>query len=313
MPEHSQGQPFVYLDQPANANDRNLVSFISERRDEVLERLHDLGSVLFRGFARAADDGSLGKLARLVAGGELFGYVGGASPRTSLGRGLYTSTEYPASLELPLHNELSYSARFPRYLFFECITPAASGGETTLGDSRQMLVRISPAIVSEFRSKGILYERHLHCSPGDGYSWQEAFATDSRKEVLSRCAGIAADAEFLCDGTLRMIQKGRATTRHPITGEEVWFNQAAGFHSSNIDAGTRSSLAEQGLRPRLEARFGDGSAIPDETIAAIHEAFRQEAVEHAWQAGDVIAVDNVLTAHGRMPFTGPRRIALAMA
>jgi alpha-ketoglutarate-dependent taurine dioxygenase len=31
-----------------------------------------------------------------------------------------------------------------------------------------------------------------------------------------------------------------------------------------------------------------------------------------WQAGDILVLDNVLTAHGQRPFTGPRSILLTM-
>jgi hypothetical protein len=32
----------------------------------------------------------------------------------------------------------------------------------------------------------------------------------------------------------------------------------------------------------------------------------------AWRAGDVLILDNLLAAHGRMPFTGKRKVLLAM-
>jgi alpha-ketoglutarate-dependent taurine dioxygenase len=41
--------------------------------------------------------------------------------------------------------------------------------------------------------------------------------------------------------------------------------------------------------------------------------YREAAVCFAWQKGDLLMVDNMLVAHGRAPFTGPRRILVAMA
>jgi alpha-ketoglutarate-dependent taurine dioxygenase len=34
---------------------------------------------------------------------------------------------------------------------------------------------------------------------------------------------------------------------------------------------------------------------------------------HAWEAGDLLMLDNLLAAHGRRPFSGERRIAVAMS
>jgi alpha-ketoglutarate-dependent taurine dioxygenase len=32
-----------------------------------------------------------------------------------------------------------------------------------------------------------------------------------------------------------------------------------------------------------------------------------------WEAGDILLLDNMLVAHGRRAFTGPRQIVVAMA
>jgi alpha-ketoglutarate-dependent taurine dioxygenase len=32
-----------------------------------------------------------------------------------------------------------------------------------------------------------------------------------------------------------------------------------------------------------------------------------------WQKGDILVLDNRLTAHGRMPFSGAKKIVLAMS
>ena len=38
-----------------------------------------------------------------------------------------------------------------------------------------------------------------------------------------------------------------------------------------------------------------------------------QATVFPWRAGDVVMLDNVLVSHGRMPFSGQRKILLAMA
>jgi hypothetical protein len=58
--------------------------------------------------------------------------------------------------------------------------------------------------------------------------------------------------------------------------------------------------------------YGDGTPIDDSIIAEIREAYRQETILFPWQHGDLLMLDNMLVAHGRSPFVGPRKILVAM-
>ena len=58
--------------------------------------------------------------------------------------------------------------------------------------------------------------------------------------------------------------------------------------------------------------FGDGTPIDEPVIDAISEAYRRAALSFAWQERDILILDNMLTAHGRNPFVGPRKIVVAM-
>ncbi|HLM01247.1 MAG TPA: TauD/TfdA family dioxygenase, partial [Pyrinomonadaceae bacterium] len=213
------------------------------------------------------------------------------------------------------HNELSYADVYPRRLYFCCLTPAETGGETTLGDSRRILQNIDAETVETFKNKKICYVRNLQSGAGSGYSWQEAFETGERREVEHCCRKIGAEFEWKPDGGLRVRQIRPAIINHPVTGEEVWFNQADGFHPSNLDAETYRALLEIFKSEdefRLNAFFGDGSPIDSATLAHIRAVLENETIPHQWRTGDVLILDNILAAHGRMPFTGARKIALAM-
>ncbi|HEX8369765.1 MAG TPA: TauD/TfdA family dioxygenase [Pyrinomonadaceae bacterium] len=308
------------VDEKENAADLDLlVETARSGRDFFREKLLTHGALLFRGYqVRSVSD--LERFVDEFSGGEkLFNYAGGVSPRNPLGGGgkgggVYTSTEYPAQYALSLHNELSYADVYPRHLYFCCLTPAAAGGETTLGDSRRILQNIDAEIAELFKNKKICYVRNLHAVKGDGYSWQEAFETDDKQTVEACCRKIGAQFQWQTSGGLRVRQIRPAIIKHPLTGEEVWFNQADGFHPSNLDAETYQTLiaAMSEDEFRLNVYFGDGSPIDLETLAHIRAVLQSETIPHRWQAGDVLILDNILAAHGRLPFTGARKIALAM-
>ena len=61
------------------------------------------------------------------------------------------------------------------------------------------------------------------------------------------------------------------------------------------------------------AYYGDGSEIEKSVLDEIRELYQQEAVIFPWQEGDVLMLDNMLTAHGRMPFSGLRKVVVGMA
>lgn len=280
-------------------------------RERLEESLLQHGALLFRGFEVA----DLPAFARAFSGTELFGYAGGASPRRALGDGSYTSTEYPPGMILSLHNELCYADAYPTRLYFHCRVAPEEGGETTLADGRRILGRIDPAVVDRFRRDGVRYIRNLSPFQGSGYSWQEALETDDRAAAEAECRRIGADYAWQPDGTLRLSQLRPATTVHPVTGEEVWFNQAVGFHPSALDARTHAELiaiAGSEDRLRLGVSYGDGSAIELGALAHIRDVLAEETIPHRWREGDLLVLDNLLAAHGRAPFRGPRKIALAM-
>jgi hypothetical protein len=293
----------------------SLIEFVESERARLEQELLKEGALLFRGW----DVTSVSDLARFVsaftAGSPPFNYAGGASPRSALGEGSYTSTEYPPSMQLSLHNELSYAGVYPSRLYFVCLVAPAEGGETTLGDSRRILRRMDPGILDRFREKGVRYVRNLSPVKGWGYSWQEALETDDPAEAEACCGRIGADFEWRHDGVLRMSQVRPATLLHPATGEEVWFNQADGFHPSALDAATYAeqiALCGSEDEFRLNVTYGDGSPIEREALDHVRDVIRAETVPHRWRQGDILVLDNILAAHGRMPFRGPRKIALAM-
>jgi alpha-ketoglutarate-dependent taurine dioxygenase len=286
-----------------------LASFCLENRATLQKELLKYGALLFRGFS-VHQPFEFERVVRTFSGKKLLSYAGGVSPRIEYGGGVYSSTEYPAEFMLSLHNEMSYSRHYPSEVYFCCVTAPEHGGETPLGNSRAILKNIDSQIVEEFKRKKIRYERNLQDDSGSGYSWQDAFETRDKSVVEDYCQKIGAAFKWKESGALQLSEIRPATAIHPITGEEVWFNQADGFHPSNVEPENYLNMNEDDFR--LNARFGDGLPLDVSKLNHIRKVLRNEMIVFKWQEGDVLVVDNMLTAHGRMPFSGARKIILAM-
>jgi hypothetical protein len=58
--------------------------------------------------------------------------------------------------------------------------------------------------------------------------------------------------------------------------------------------------------------YGDGSEIEDSVMDHIGESYEKNAVRFKWREGDLVTLDNMITAHARDPFVGPRKIVVAL-
>ena len=306
------GSDLPVLMTPAHAGE-DLLSAVQRLRPQIEESLLAAGGVLLRGFSVPAVE-TFQQFASSF-GHPLLKYEFASTPRSavsaSTGAGVYTSTEYPAHQSIPLHNEQAYTREWPMKIWFHCVTASPEGGETPIADSRAVYRRMPEHIRKRFEP-GILYVRNF----GEmDVPWQKVFNTESRAEVQAFCERSGISWEWKDDDGLRTRQLCQAVETHPVTGEQVWFNQAHLFHISAREAEEREVLEEiYGIEnvPR-NTFFADGSTIGDEIFDEVRAVLDAETVAFPWEEGDVLMLDNMLVAHARSPFKGPRKVIVAMA
>jgi alpha-ketoglutarate-dependent taurine dioxygenase len=277
--------------------------------DQLTELLTNRRALVFRGFD-VTPDSIEPVLDRLVP--NRLPYVHGNSPRTKVGGNLYTSTEYPQRFTISMHNELNYARRWPSRLAFYCQQAADRGGATPVLDGELWLASLDAEIRDAFAG-GVRYVQNLHDGYGFGKSWQETFETDDRNAVEAFLKESEAEWEWRPEG-IRITQHRAATTKHPVTKAEVWFNQADQWHPAGLGDQTAAELydiLEPDEFPQF-VTFADGTPIPDAYIEHIQDRGLSNAVDVDWRTGDVLLIDNVLVAHGRRPFEGSRRVLVAM-
>ena len=195
---------------------------------------------------------------------------------------------------------------------FFCVTAPVEGGETPIADvrrafhtSRKRYVTVSRRMVGCWleilvRAMGFHGKRHSKLR--------------TKKRLTSTVSRVVFKLSGFLESSSGQAERRSAVRKHPVTGELVWFNHATFFHVSTlapeIRAGLQAELAEEDLP--YNTYYGDGSQIEPEVLDILRDAYRQETIKFPWQEHDLLLLDNMLAAHGRSAFQGPRKIVVGM-
>ena len=290
-------------------SDLELAQWATLSKRFVEDRLLQDGAMLFRGFD-VNSSAEFEKVA-LALCPELFGEYGDL-PREQLEGKVYGATPYPADSAILFHNESSHMHRWPMKIWFLCVTPPLSGGETPLVDCRTIYNLLDPAVRRRMEEKKLMYVRNY--TSGLDVSWQSFFRTSDRAAVEDYCRRAGIGFEWKTGNELRTRQVCPAIVKHPQTGEPTFFNQIQLHHVACLEPAVRESLLST-LKPEDLPRnvyYGDGSPIEDSVVAEISELYRSNCASFAWRRGDVLMLNNMLVAHARNPYVGERKIVVAM-
>jgi alpha-ketoglutarate-dependent taurine dioxygenase len=288
----------------------DLAAWAAANRPLIESSLRTHGGLLFRGFRIEAQE----DFERFIdaMGIVRMHYVEGATPRTEIGKQVYTSTEFPREHPIALHNELSYARSWPMKIAFCCLRPADTQGETPIADMRRVLAAIPADVRETFARRHWTLVRNY--GGGLGLPWESVFRTTDRRDVERYCEESGIAWEWRGDTQLRTRQVRPAITRHPSLGDPLWFNHIAFWHASSLDPQGRqmllASFGEEGLP--YNTYYGDGGSIDAQVVDTIRHAIDAETVHLPWEGGDVLWLDNMLVAHGRAPYTGLRKVIVAM-
>ncbi|WP_375509327.1 TauD/TfdA family dioxygenase [uncultured Nostoc sp.] len=287
----------------------DLADWIESSQNFIETNLLKYGAILFRGFN--VDTAPAFERVCLTLCSDLFN-ENGEHPRKTVSGNVYTPVSYPADKKLLWHNENSFNYCWPRKILFGCLQPAQQGGETPIVDSRIVFQLIDPQIRERFIDKKVMYIRNY--GDGLGLNWETVFQTSDRLEVEAACTNAGIDFEWKTGNRLRTRVVRPAVVKHPQTEEMSWFNQAQHWHPACLDSQTRESLLSMFKQEDLPRNcyYGDGSPIEDSVMQEICAVYQHSEVSFPWQSGDLLILDNLLTAHGRNSYVGERQLLVAM-
>lgn len=194
-----------------------------------------------------------------------------------------------------LHAERAYLPGRPELLFFCCVTPPASGGETTICDGAAIVDRLTPEDVHALDAMTLTWHSTL-----DKPRWGRLYHTDD-----------PALAATLFSASLA-IHNEKSRTRY-------WFDDGetlhVDYHAPSLIAGRisgRKAFANYLLLAALEpsgphATLADGGPVPADLLQRVAEVAESLTAEIAWARGDVAIIDNARCLHGRRAFAGGAR------
>ena len=173
-------------------------------------------------------------------------------------------------------------------------------------------------------------------------TWPVVFSTENRGLVDAKCREVGREIEWLTNGDIIVTGRMPIISAHPTTKEIVWTGWLPMCHlwGMCIEAWfvakhqrkIRSwlvflillliTLVQSGLGKLssgdrqcrfMDVEFEDGTNFSLEDVYQIVKSYWYNAEMFDWQEGDILIFDNHRMGHGRLPFTGERRVYTAFA
>ncbi|KAJ7255892.1 hypothetical protein O6H91_Y415200 [Diphasiastrum complanatum] len=269
------------------------------RNREWIERcLRRSGAILLRGFG-VRDAWDFNEVV------ESFGYseqpyAPGVSVRKKIVGRVCTVDDWPAHLALGFHNEMAYRADYPDLIMFYCDVEPTEGGCTPIVSGKVVYQRMKehcPDFVEKLRERGLRTERLMEEHGPRG--WRTILQTDDVIEAMKRLNDGGRFVKCLDDRSLvsYLLKPSPGVAKYGGSGDDVWFNSIG------------VALI---WRDTHKTSFGDGSAMPEETLDHCLQILQEEQVAIPWKKGDILVLDNMLVQHAREPFLPPRNILVSL-
>jgi alpha-ketoglutarate-dependent taurine dioxygenase len=287
------------------------VTWAARHRDALRAAVARHGAVVVRGLGLDGPGRTAAVFERLADG--LMVEREAFAERQRYGDGIYSSAKWPATQPMCMHHELSYTVEVPTLLLFACLAAPDAGGVTGVADAAAVLEALPPELVERFAREGWMLQRSYNDEIGA--SWEEAFGTDDRAAVERYCRANAIAFDWQPDGTLRTRQRRNAVVHDPVTARRYWFNQVAFLNEWTMDPDVHEYLVDvygaDGLP--FNTCFGSGESIGRDVVELLNRVYDEHTLREPWQAGDLMLVDNITTAHSREPYRGTRTVLVGMA
>jgi len=274
----------------------------------IENHLLENGAIIFRGLPLETplDVSNLIDMIAPRLGWEPQTIAGGGTHRSLEAPNVQTSSNEPPSCAMEPHMDKAHQSDFPETIFFAMMVelPLGAGGETIVTNMRAVTSDLRErGIIECFEKKGgVLYEKTFWSAENSdvqmkGFTWQSAFCAEDKASVESKLSISGAKWNWLDDGILRVSNIEPVCKPHRLSGEALWFN---GVHTNNSSYYLHAKHIETSRGVPMDTYFGNHEAIPAELMAEIRGCFWRHSVPLRLRTRDLLVVDNMIAAHGRM-------------
>jgi alpha-ketoglutarate-dependent taurine dioxygenase len=308
--------------------------FIEPRTDRLLDRdrfrqwsrdvrpvldalVTEHGGIVLRGFPIAQTD----DFADFIDQFPSFegGYAGGRAPREAISGRVMEATRLAASVRLALHSEMAYRRDYPSRIAFFSRKTAEVGGETLIGDVRNLVNDMAPQLVEKLETLGTRTAinfgpksegRDASYGHMDHRGWNHSFQTDDPAEVNRLCAERGLEPVWHEDGSLTVLNVLEPFVVHPQTGAKIYRSIL------HMKPQVENAALDLEMRKRQKyptgATLGNGEKLEESERAHIDQLCDAVTYSWPWRNGDVMLLDNLQVWHGRNPYQGERDVQVAL-
>ena len=342
---YSQGLPEV-LCPVVRLSIPELVSELSNNQEMLRQRLAHHGALLFRNCGIETVEEFLQVLKSLDIRPCEPGIYYGEVARPATGAHTMVATQVPPNFVIGPHNEGDYWYQQPEYLSFFCEATHCLYGQTPIVNGAKIASDLPEELIAKLENRAILTEYVFDSAAANKSlvgeqkrnSWQRMFQTHE-KEAVQGILEARDDVDFSWrDNDSLHIQVTTATfALHPVTGERCFramrycdFNNVKfmmrelaknqmptmRYLSTTIMMHLGLWLASRKWVERekysWKTSFKEGPPLSPQEEKLLTIALFNNSTIFRWHPGDVLLVDNIKVAHGRLNVDSARTIHVFM-
>eukprot|EP01083_Nonionella_stella_P197877 727105_1 len=267
-----------------------------------------------------------------------FSYIlGNVAGRREIVKGINRVSGAPKQVLVTAHSEASYLDYAPLYLIFACpgLPDLTYGGQTTVYSidrivNKLMETTLGRNLLDEVAQYGVIYIRNdphqndsKHKAIWDAVNypvWQRRFSGQTPSEITNIVTNAKQNAtwiKYMDDNgniydTLRTEWKMSGFRLHPRTDKIVWFNQLYAMNGRYFNGHNVAGMDDIQLNDRpLNTLIGNGRQLTDKEYELFDNIHNEEQILIPWDnTGDILAIDNFVYQHGRMPYNSYRNCVI---